>query len=379
MVLGLLGLVAVLVLAFTRNSGFESLFQAYLIAYLYWFGFSLGGLALMFLQYIAGGPWGAISQRFTEAAGHPNMFLALAVLFLPILIGMPVLYPWMDAGYVADHPTVAAKTLYLNMPFFILRTVIYFAIWYLLARHFKRLSKRQQEGEDVAQQLRNNAAPSLIVYVLTMTFAAFDWTMSLTPEWFSGIYGVIVMIGQLIGIIALIIMLLVALGDVDPLPRVLNRVRLQDFGNFLMAFTMFWAYVQFSQLIIIWSNNIVETNTWYVDRFAPGWNWISGFLLVFHFFVPFVILFSRWVKQQGRALVWVAAWMLFAHFIDIVWIILPSLGVAALPLVLISVAFTLLLGGIWLTLFFNNLKGKEIVPLNDPRLAGDLRGASAHG
>ena len=226
--------------------------------------------------------------------------------------------------------------------------------------------------------MRNAGALGLLLFVVTMTFAAFDWGMSLTPEWFSGMYGVIFMIGQAISAVSLLILMLVNFRDVEPLTRVLSDKRLQDFGNFLMAFTMFWAYVQTSQMIILWSNNIVETNTWYVTRFGPGWGWVSGFLLVFHFFVPFLILFSRWVKQKGRALIWVAAWMILMRMVDIYWIVVPTFERGGFPFRLLDVAVVLALGGVWLSFFFRRLKTTSILPAHDPRIEPELTGASAH-
>lgn len=373
-VAGLVGLVLTVILV-PMSGGLDAFFEGYLIAYIFWVGLTLGCLALLLIQHLAGGPWGAIARRFLEA-GAGNVFM-MALLFIPVLIGMRSLYVWTDPGYVAAHPTVELKTSYLNIPAFIFRSAIYFATWGILVFLFRRWSKRQDDGEDLAQHMRNAGALGLLMFVLTMTFAAFDWGMSLTPEWFSGMYGVIFMIGQLISAVCLLILLLVNFRQVEPLRQVLNDKRLQDFGNFLMAFTMFWAYVQTSQMIILWSNNIVETNTWYVTRFGIGWGWVGGFLLVFHFFVPFLILFSRWVKQKGRALVWVAVWVLLMRVVDIYWIIVPSFereGFAFRPL---DLALLLAFGGIWLSFFFRRLKTTSILPNHDPRIEPELTGAAA--
>lgn len=371
-VIGTLGLL----LLIPFSGGLTSFYQSYLFGFIFWVGLSLGCLALLMIQHLAGGPWGAMVRRFLEA-GAANIPV-MAVLFIPILLGLGSLYLWTDPAYLESHPIVAAKTLYLNAGAFITRSVIYFATWIILTLLFTRWSRQQDEGKDLAQHMRNAGALGMIFYVLTMTFAAFDWGMSLTPEWFSGMYGVIFMIGQVISTVALMILLLVAFRNVEPLSKVFNPVRLQDFGNFLMAFTMFWAYVQASQLIILWSNNIIETNTWYVTRLGPGWGWLSAFLLLFHFAAPFLILFSRWVKQKARALVWVAAWMLLMRLVDIFWIIVPTFQREGFPLRLLDVAVVLALGGIWLSFFFARLKTRSILPANDPRIRPELTGATAH-
>ncbi len=377
----IVGLVLTLVLFFLPfGGGLDGFFESYLMGFIFWVGLSLGCLALLMIQHLAGGPWGAMVRRFLEA-GSANITV-MAVLFIPVLLGIGSLYLWADPAYVATHPIVEAKASYLNVPFFITRSVIYFATWIILTVLFRRWSARQDEnrneGQNLAQHMRNAGALGIILFILTMTFAAFDWGMSLTPEWFSGMYGVIFMIGQLISTVALMILLLVAFQHVEPLAKVYNSARLQDFGNFLMAFTMFWAYVQASQLIILWSNNIVETNTWYVTRLGPGWGWLSAFLLLFHFAAPFLILFSRWVKQKGRALVWVAAWMLLMRLVDIFWIVAPTFEREGFPLRLMDFTVLLALGGIWLSFFFAGLKTRSILPANDPRLQPELTGAAAH-
>ena len=375
-IVGVLGLVVTVILV-PVSGGLTTFFQSYLVGFIFWVGLTLGCLALLLIQHLAGGPWGAIARRFLEA-GASNIFM-MAILVIPVLLGLKSLYVWTDPVYVSAHPTVDLKTSYLNIPFFIVRTIIYFATWGILVRLFQGWSKRQDEGDrGMTQQMKNAGAVGLLMFVATMTFAAFDWGMSLTPEWFSGMYGVIFMIGQVINAVALLILLLVAFREVEPLPKVLNAARLQDFGNFLMAFTMFWAYVQMSQLIILWSNNVVETNTWYVTRLESGWVWVSSFLLLFHFIAPFMILFSRWVKQKGRALVWVASWMILMRIVDIYWIIVPTFERSGSAFRFLDVALILAFGGIWLSFFFRRLKESPILPAHDPRIEPELTGAAAH-
>jgi len=366
-ILGVVGIVATLILI-PFGGGIEGFYQSYLYGFLFWLGLSLGCLVILMIQHLAGGPWGAMIRRPLEA-GTMNL-IVMAVLFIPVLLGLGSLYEWTDPEYVATHPVVQAKELYLNVPAFIVRAAVYFATWIILALLFWRWAKRQDEGraEALAQHMRNAGALGIILYILTMTFAAFDWGMSLTPDWFSGMYGVILMIGQAISAVSFMIILMTLFWGTPPLSQVLDEKRLQDLGNFLMAFTMFWAYIQASQLIITWSNNTVETSTWYVTRLGPGWGWVGGFLLVFHFFVPFAILFSRWVKRKARALVWVALWMMLMRLVDLFWIIIPTYGREGFPLRLLDVAVVVGLGGIWLAFFFARLKNLSLLPTNDPRI-----------
>ena len=372
------GVIGLALLAFGAFLNLEGFFESYLYGFLFWLGLSLGCFFILMLQYVAGGPWGTMVRRPMEAG--IMVLPVMALLFVPLLFGMGYLYEWTDPEVVASSTFLTEKTDYLNVPFFIIRSAIYFTIWVGGAFLFTRWARKQEEGADIFQFLRNVSAPGIIIYILTMTFAAIDWGMSLTPEWFSGMYGVIFMIGQALSAMALAIFVTVFFRNHEPFSKVYNAKRLQDLGNFLMAFTMFWAYVQMSQFIIIWSNNIVETASWYVYRTDTQWIWVSAFLLVFHFFVPFIILFSRWVKQKARALIWVAAWMVFARLVDVFWIIVPTFEREGFPLYWTDAAAVVGIGGIWLAVFFYRIKQREILPTKDPRVQGALTGmeAAAH-
>ncbi len=375
LITGVVGLGLLAFGAFLNPQGF---FESYLYGFLLWLGLSLGCFFILMLQYVAGGPWGTMVRRPMEAG--IMVLPVMALLFVPLLFGMGYLYEWTDPEVVASSTFLIEKTEYLNVPFFIIRSAIYFTIWVGGAFLFTRWSRKQEEGADIFQFLRNVSAPGIIIYILTMTFAAIDWGMSLTPEWFSGMYGVIFMIGQALSAMALAIFITVLFRDREPFSKVYNAKRLQDLGNFLMAFTMFWAYVQMSQFIIIWSNNVVETASWYVYRTDTQWIWVSAFLLLFHFFVPFLILFSRWVKQKARALIWVAAWMVFARLVDVFWIVVPAFDREGFPLFWTDFAAVIGIGGIWLAVFFYRIKQREILPTKDPRVQSALTGmeAAAH-
>ena len=366
---GGVGLVLAVVAGFLSGAG--TFFESYLYAFLFWTGLALGCLVLLFVQHLAGGSWGALIRRPLEAGAM--VLPVMALLFIPLLFGLGSLYAWTDAEFVASHPLVAAKTGYLNLPFFILRSVLYFAIWSYGAWLFSRQSQRQDENAAQASKigfgLKRISAPWIVVYVLTMTFAGVDWAMSLTPEFFSGIYSVILMIGQAISAVCLIIFTMVFLAsrneEVDAL---LTGKRLQDLGNFLMAFTMFWAYASFAQLIIIWSNNIIETNPYYVLRFSPAWQGVGLFLLFFGFFAPFVILFSRWVKRKRRALVLVAVWAILIRLLDLFYIIIPNFHREGFALHWLDLLLVVGIGGIWLGAYAFLLGSRPILPLHDPRL-----------
>lgn len=368
LMVGLAGLLVALVTAF--SSGGQAFFQSYLYAFLFWMGLALGCLILLFVQHMAGGSWGALIRRPLEAGAM--VLPVMALFFIPILLGMGSLYDdWLRPHSVI----VEAKTAYLNRPFFILRSLLYFAIWIFGAWYFFNASGKQDkadshEGTRIGFGLKRTATFWIVIYVMTMTFAGVDWAMSLKPEFFSGMYSVILMIGQAISAICLIILTMVFLANNDKeIDELLTSKRLQDLGNFLMAFTLFWAYTSFSQIIIIWSNNVIETNPYYVLRFSSAWQGLGYFLLIFGFFAPFAILFSRWVKRKRRALVIVALWALVVRLVDLFYIIIPNYSREGFPLALSDIALLVGIGGIWLAAFAYWLKRRPILPQNDPRLA----------
>ncbi|MFO7544760.1 MAG: hypothetical protein R6W77_04620 [Trueperaceae bacterium] len=365
---GGIALVGAVILGFAGPGGF---FESYLIAFLFWLGLSLGALVMMVVQHMAGGSWGALISRPVEAA--VSLIPLLALLFVPLLFGMRELFVWTDAAYLAENPIVDNKTAYLNVPFFIVRAVFFFGVWSLIAVLYRRLSRRQdQESADAGRtgyRLKSMSGMWLVVYILTWTFAGIDWAMSVTPMWFSGIYPVILMASQAITAVAFIILVLVFLaGRNASIDALLTPKRLQDLGNFLMAFTMFWAYTQVSQLIILWSNNIVETASWYTVRFGPEWIGVSAFLLFFGFFAPFMILFSRWVKRKRRALAIVAVWALFVQLLNMFWFLVPAFERTGFALTLTDVLMVVGLGGVWLAAFARALTTRNVLPANDPRL-----------
>ncbi len=348
-------------------------YESWLLAFLFCVGLSLGTLVMLIIGHMAGGSWSAVIQRPLEAG--VSLLPIMALLFLPVLFGMNALYIWTDAAYVASHPLVAAKTAYLNTPFFVIRTVVYFALWLLAAWLYLRGSAQQdrepRQSAVIGYRLKSMGGLWIVLYVLTMSFAGRDWAMSLTPTWWSGIYPVILMISQVITGVAFIILVMVVLAARSArIDDLLTAKRLQDLGNFLMAFLMFWAYVSFSQLIIIWSGNVSEMTPWYIVRLGPGWMAVSGFLLAFGFIAPFVILFSRWVKRKRLALATVAAWAIFVQLMNLLYFVVPTFEPPGFPITLSDVLIWLGVGGVWLFFYLRRLAAHPILPSHDPRLKG---------
>lgn len=371
LIVGVIGLIATLIGGFTAGTAF---YQSYLYGFLFWTGLALGCLMLLFVQHMAGGSWGAMIRRPLESGAM--VLPIMAIFFIPVLIGLLTnnLYVWSSQEYLDTHSLVAAKTLYLNKPFFVIRSLLYFAIWIFGAYYFFQKSNQQDasahDGLRIGFKLKGRGAMWIIIYILTMTFAGIDWAMSLTPEFFSGMYPVILMIGQVISAMCLMIFTTTYLASKDEAyDDVLTSKRLQDLGNFLMAFTMFWAYISISQYIIIWSNNTIETNPYYVLRTSAAWRTVGGFLLFFGFFAPFVILFSRWVKRKRQALVLVALWTILIRLTDLFFIIIPNFRRDGFALHWLDFAVLIGIGGIWVAVFASWLKSRPILPKHDPRLA----------
>ena len=366
LIVGVLGLAAGAVGAVLNPDQF---FRSWLIGFLFCLGLSLGPLALLMLQHMSGGQWGLVGRRVFEAASRNLPFVAL--LFIPILFGLPRLFEWARPEAVqADH-ILQIKAPYLNVPFFIARAVLYFVLWIGGAWLLNKWSAAQDRGEIAttpadSRRFRVVSAPGLIVYVLTLTFASTDWVMSLDPHWYSTIFGFIFVAGQGLTGFALVIVVLSALTDTEPYATFLNKRHFLDLGKLLLAFVMLWAYFSFSQFLIIWSGNLPEEITFFTERLEGGWQWVSLAILLGHFALPFVLLLSRDLKRRPRLLAQVALVILVFRFVDLMWLVEPMFGHEGFPLHWMNLAVPAGLTGVWLFLFARQLRSRPLLPLNDP-------------
>ena len=299
-------------------------FRSYLFGYIFWLGVALGSIAMLMLHHLVGGGWGFAIRRMLESG--TRTFLLLAGLSLPLFFGLRHLYLWADPAKAHASEAVAHKALYLNVPFFILRTAVFFAAWIALAHFLNKWSREQDEtgSPDLTRRLQNLSGPGLIVYGLTVTFTSFDWVMSLEPAWGSTVYGMIFIVTQSLSAISLAIIACMFLAKFKPMSEVISPLALNDLGNLLLTFTMLWAYLSFSQYLIIWSGNLPEEITWYLARATGDWAWVAVMLIVFHFAVPFLVLLNRFVKQRIRMLAAVAAWMIIMSVVDLFWLMTPA-------------------------------------------------------
>jgi hypothetical protein len=294
----------------------------------------------------------------------------MAVLFVPLLFGMNTLYPWTDPQIVAQSELLQHKSVYLNIPFFLARTALYFVVWIGLAYGLNRWSLQQDRTTEPAltARLRRLSAVGMILYFLTATFAAYDWLMSLEPAWYSSIYGVLFMVGQVLATFALAIIGLNGLSSRRPLAELVGRSEFNDLGNFMLGFVMIWAYISFSQFLIIWSANIPEEAVWYVHRSQGGWQGVGVVLIMFQFVLPFLVLLSRRAKRQAGLLSLVAVLIIGMRLVDLYWLIVPAFHPTGLHLHWLDVVLPVGMGGLWLAAFAWQLAGKPLLPRHDPRL-----------
>jgi len=348
-------------------------FYSYLVAFMFWLGVTLGSLGLLMVQHLSGGAWGYVTRRPLEAA--TRLVPLMAVLFIPILIGLRTLYPWARPEIVAADAALQAKRIYLNIPFFIIRAGLYFLVWASVAWFLRRWSLEQDErGEEPAgRRMRALSAGGLALYVLTMTFASVDWLMSLEPHWFSTIFGVIVIAGQGLSALAVAIVVLAALSRHQPLSEVAPPARFHDLGNLLLVLLMVWAYVSFSQFLVIWTGNLPEEIPWYVHRIGDSWQWIGLTLVIFHFAVPFALLLSRRTKRLRARLVTVASGILVMRVVELLWVIAPERSPDRFQVHWLDLIAPIALGGFWVWLFVRELKSRPLLPRYTSEGAYELR------
>jgi len=363
---------------FTSGDDPKSFYSAYLVGWLTCLSIALGLQAIGMLGHISGGDWGVILRRVSEAAGRTLPFFALAA--IPIALGLDELYEtWMSPA-AGDH-LLEHKQAYLNPTGFLIRGAVYFAVWSTLAFVLSGWSRRYDETGDPAlrDKMKRLSALGLILHVLTCTLASVDWIMSLDPYWFSSLFGLAFVAGQALAAFAFAVIAVLFLSRGKPLSALLRgRFALKifhDYGKLMLAGVMFWAYLMISQYLIIWSGNLPEEITWYIDRNSSGWQAITLLLSLAHFALPFLLLLSADLKKNARLLALVALWVLAMRWLDFYWQVAPSVHHQGVAFGWLDAVVPIGLGGLWLGLLVSTLKSRAIVPRRDPALEEIL----AHG
>jgi len=344
-------------------------FRGYLLSFMAWLGIALGSMVILMLRHLTKGGWGMIIRRILGAAMRTLPLLAL--LFMPLLFALPRLYPW--ARPLGDVPDKNLRQhlqnithSYLNVHGFIIRAIIYFAIWGTLIFLLTKWSKEQDRPpvRDNSARFKVLSGPGIILYGFTISFAAIDWTMSLDPSWISTIYPLIILIGEVLSALCFAVVIERILFRHRPMSELLKPEYVHDHGKFMLTFIMVWAYFSFSQWLIIWAGNLPEEITWYTKRLGGGWGWIGLFLVLFHFAVPFAILLSRPFKRDVTKLVWLAMWLMLMRYLDLFWVIEPNFS-RTITVTWADIIVPVAMGGLWLAYFCRNLASMPLVPAYD--------------
>ncbi len=349
---------------------------AYLVAFTYWLGIALGALILLGSFHASNARWPVVLRRFVEHV--PAVIPLFVVLFVPIVLGRHQLFPWTtpDALEGELRHLVEHKRPYLNVPFFVFRAGFYFASWVVVAELLRRWSVRQDAagGITLTRWQRRLGAGSLPLLALTVSFAAFDWIMSVDPRFYSTIFGAYWFAGSFMGAFA-VIAIAGALTRRDPAQfgSQMSAEHFHSVGKFLLAFVAFWAYMAFSQLLLIWIANVPDEVPWLVLRISGGWLGVGGFLVVGQFLLPFFLLLSRDLKRNPRSLAWVAAWTLLAHWVDMYWLIMPHLDPGGPRPSIWDLTAFVGVGGVAVAFTIYRMRGSAAVPVRDPYLDDSLR------
>lgn len=341
-----------------------SVMQSYLFAYLTFVGIGLGCLGVLMIQFTLRAAWGTATRRLLEAGALTIPLMA--ALFIPIIVGMRALYPWARSEVVAADALLQLKTPYLNVPFFIIRAVVFFAVWSAFAYTLRRWSRREDNEYNpaVAGRLKNLSILGGLVLVITVSFAMIDWFMSLEPAWFSTIYALMVATSGFLATFALVIALVTRLSHIEPLTELLTPSVLNDLGNLLLSALLMWAYLAFSQYLVIWTGNLSDEIPWYLRRLDGGWQVVALLIVVLHFAVPFVLLISRPVKRSARSLGAVAILLLVMHLVESFWLVIPALRQNGLAFSLTDIFAPIGIGGLWVAVFLWQLRQSPLVPLH---------------
>jgi hypothetical protein len=377
LVVGIVFAIGAIILAFVRPDEF---YRAYLLGFMCWLGVSLGSMAIIMIRHLTGGGWGMVIRRILGAA--MRTLPGLAVLFIPVIICVAQhrVFPWampldqIQDPHIREHLTRHSfiKGAYLNPTGFIARAIIYFAIWNLLSFLLSIWSKETDRpgAPDNTQKFKAVAGPGLILYGFTISFAAIDWVMSLDPSWISTIFGLLILIGEVLSAMCFAVVIERILYNYRPMSEMLKPEFVHDHGKWMLTFIMVWAYFSFSQWLIIWAGNLPNEISFYLKRLNGGWQYIGLFLVLFHFCVPFAILLSRPFKRNIRKLVWLAVWLMVMRYVDLFWIIEANFS-KTLTVTIADIVVPIAIGGFWLAYFCRNLARLPLLPAYDPS-AGEV-------
>lgn len=352
----------------------EQFQSSYLVAFMYVLAIALGSLWFVTIQHLTNAGWSVLVRRVAEiiAAGMPVIVGLFVLVLLPMLTGHSHLYEWVDPAKIEGNHALSHKAGYLNLKFFLVRSVLYFGFWWLLSSYFLKSSMNQDSSgkTEVNKKLQAVSAPAMILFALTLTFCSIDLLMSVDPEFFSTIFGVYYFAGCVTSGYSFLALSLMWLQGKGRLLSV-NREHYHDLGKMMFAFVVFWSYIAFSQFMLIWYGDMPEETHWFKTRFNGDWAIVSWILLACHFAIPFFGLMSRHVKRNRKTLAFWAVWLLVIEYVDLYWLVMPSLHPDIEPS-LVDLLAWVGATGVFLGAAALRARGKNLVPTKDPRLADSL-------
>jgi hypothetical protein len=376
-VLPLFGGLALLGVAYalgrTEAVGASRFWHAYLLGVMFVTTLGLGGLFFVIAHHLTGGRWGTPVRRLAELTA--STLSTSAILWLPILglifSGSAALYPWVDRDLVMSDAILVKKADYLSPVWFTVRWGVCFALWIGMARLFLGLSLSQDSSQPLARAKRMQywSGPAAVVFALTLNFAAFDWMMSLEPHWFSTMFGVYVFAGAFGAFMALLILMCNLLQDRGVLTSSIGTEQYHDMSKLMFAFIVFWAYVTFSQYMLIWYAAIPEETMWFDIRQGGHWPFVGFLLITGHWLIPFLGFMSKRIRRNRKLMAFWAVWMLCMHWTDLFWIVMPqSRSGSPLPLPWVELMATAGTIGVFVWSLLRAASGKWLMPIQDPRL-----------
>ena len=372
MIFGVIGVICLAAAIGIGMADTKDLHFSFHVSFMYFLSIALGGLFFVIIQHAAAAGWSAVLRRMAEAVmSSLPLFL---ILFVSVVLGMHSLFHhWTDTEAVLKDKILVQKMAYLNEPFFFVRAAIYFVLWLVMARFFFKNSTLQDASGDHAltRKMRKFSYPCIAAFALTLTFAVFDWVMSIDPHWYSTMFGVYFFAGSAISIYAFLIVLTSVFRGVDRIGNAITTEHQHDLGKLMFGHTAFWAYVTFCQYFLIWYANIPEETLWYYHRSHHGWMGMGIALMVGHFVLPFWFLISRTVKRSKVFVTCGALWMLMVHFFDIFYMIMPS-GREHFAIAPTDVLSFLGIGGLFLAWIFAALKKHGLIAVKDPLINESL-------
>lgn len=370
LIIGIIGMILSFIGWFSDSRQF---YFSYLTAFVFWITIAWGGLFFVMLHHLVSANWSVVIRRFGESISMVIPFMA--ILFIPLLFGLKELYLWMNPETVAGDQLLLGKSGYLNLDFFVIRLIAYFLIWTVLAYLLNKLSLKQNKAPsfEITKKMRIVSAPGMILFALTLTFASFDWLMSLDAHWYSTIFGVYIFSGSFLALISIITLMIIRLQSNGVLTEAITKEHYHDLGKWMFAFTIFWGYMAFSQYFLIWYGNIPEETIWFLHRWESSWKTVSLLIVFGHFGIPFFVLFPQMAKKNKIVMTIMTVWILLMHWVDIYWIVMPTLHPHGVHFSWLDLTTLIGIGGIFLYIFWRLFTAHPLVPVGDPDLEKSIK------